>query len=110
MERTRGRPSEKFLISPILTRNAPGPSIVLRPAFPYVPAAGTAKAAVLNQRAIEGSEIVIGAPVRLARRVPLTPRATSVTSPTTRAVKGAPDSAVTVPVQTQPPRTLASQP
>src|SRR4029079_14444963 len=110
MDSVRGRPRSMFLTRPMFTRKVPGPMIVLRPASPNVPSAGTTKAAVLNQRAMPGSGTVIGCPVTSSRSVPFTPRATSPKSPRTRAVKGVPDWRLTSPLHTQPPRTWESGP
>src|ERR1700739_4650345 len=84
--------------------NCPGPSMVLRPASPkelpvrfaqVLPEPGVLEpkeevgeqnAAVLNHSSVVGLLSVIGAPVVLARREPLTPRLMSSELPRTRGV------------------------
>src|SRR5205085_10056523 len=53
----------------ISTFHIPGPSIKLRPAFPYVPVAPLTKADALNQRAIVGL-LNLGSPTTLGRSAP----------------------------------------
>src|SRR5580658_6755674 len=91
------RASEKFVT------NIPGPSMVSRPAFPKVPAAGMEKAAGLKYPEPES----IGWPVALARKV--ASDAVPSRLPLMVADWGRPVSAVRLPERVQSLRALLSQ-
>src|SRR5205085_497760 len=71
---------------------------------PNWPRAGAMNAPVLNQFAIVGSEGWMGCPVKLARSVPLVPRAMSVKAPSTRAVDGEAGASCTPALDGQSPK------
>src|SRR5436190_4888622 len=96
----RSSPRRKLRDKDRLSENAVGPRIVFRPAFPYVPGRGIAKAARLKY--CPGAAASIGAPVESARPLPTAPVPPVFDwLPSTRAVKGDPERAVIPPLSVQ---------
>src|SRR5262249_50011138 len=96
----RSSPSRKLRDKDRLSENDAGPRIVFRPALPYAPGRGIAKAARLKYcpEAIASS----GAPVEFARPLPTAPVPPVLDwLPSTRAVKGDPHRAVIPPLSVQ---------
>src|SRR5437870_12396512 len=94
-------PNGLFLISERSVLLNGGPIIVLRPRFPYVPRAGVANAATLNQRSTERSLLErYGLPIRLGRSVSAAP--VLLISARIDTVNGRPDWTVLMPEISHP--------
>ena len=89
----------------------PGPMMLLRPALPKKPTAGTTNAAGLKNCGKDRPPGDASTPgTASARSVPLTPLAASRAAPTTRGVNGVPDCHVKSADPRQPPSVAPQNP
>ena len=92
-------------VRPRFSTDVPGPMIVLRPALPNVPGAGSENAAVLKNFSDVGSLSWIGCAVVVrAQRAVDAAWQRRGSLPSTRAVNGVPDASCTLPFTCQLPR------
>src|SRR5690348_16424880 len=87
----------------MLNTTEPGPSMLLRLAFPNWAPGGTENAAVLNHSSTVGFVRLTGCPVPLACKVPFVPRLMSEKLATTRGVHGVPEVMLQSPLHCQSP-------